>query len=182
MLQYFCHQAKTLFGQLSLSLHEHHSGKLLKKAALTGPGGAYCCCCCCRLPRNGKIAHTAAVCSAAATAAIIVVGAFVSQQQQASYCVLLEKTTRPQQQQQPQNSLGCSPQLLRSNKRAGGKAAVRAGSRLWLAPRKRRRNLQVCDNPLYPHTLSHRGRRSARRAGKNWWQAEDRHEVSAWQA
>merc|ERR1712192_269801 len=33
--------------------------------------------------------------------------------------------------------------------------------RLWLAPRKRRRNLKVCDNPLYPHTLSHRRRRSA---------------------
>merc|ERR1712192_353 len=46
-----------------------------------------------------------------------------------------------------------------SNKRAGGKAA--AGSRLWLAPRKRRRNLKVCDNPLYPHSLSHRRRRSA---------------------
>ena len=69
----------------------------------------------------------------------------------------------------PQNSLGCSSQLLRSNKRAGGKAAVRPGSRLWLGGSKQesRRNFQVCDNPLYPHTPSHRGRKRKRRAGKN---------------
>merc|ERR1711936_679084 len=58
----------------------------------------------------------------------------------------------------------------------GGKAAVRPGSRLWLAPRKSRES-QVCDNPFCSHYV-YSGRRRKRAAWGKFTQ-EDKHGLSA---